>query len=203
MRKLTSALAALLAIAILVQPLRAQVAWDAPLLVSPATPSGWGIHLVDPWPGGGVGVLATWRDGSSTGFRLGVAEGWRGETAVYGGVDLSGRVARHSGEFPLDVDWVAGVGAGIGEGTLVSFPIGLTMGRLLRADGATFNPYLAPRLRVDGWIGTPRRHRGLRMNLGLDLGLDVGLTQGWSIRFGATMGDPDAVSIGIGTALPR
>jgi len=28
-------------------PLKAQVAWDGPLLVGPETPTGWGIYLVD------------------------------------------------------------------------------------------------------------------------------------------------------------
>jgi hypothetical protein len=201
MRSIVSGLMAGLTALTLAQPVQAQVAWDAPLLVSPGSPTGWGIYLVDPWPGSGIGALATWRAGGPIGFRLGVAEGWRGDLAVYGGIDMSGPLARHSSEFPLDVDWVTGAGVSVGESALISFPLGLSMGRVIRADGATFNPYFAPRARLDAWLGDPRPRRGARLNLGVDLGVDLSFQPGWAIRFGATLGDPDAIAIGISSSL--
>lgn len=185
-------------------PAAAQVAWDAPLLVAPQSQPGWGLFLVDPSPGEGLGFLGTWRGNGPVGFRLGLAEGWRDELAVYGGVDLSGGLLRSSGDQPFNVDWVAGAGLGAGEAILLSFPLGLTVGAVFQGDGFSVGPYLTPRLVLDAWMGDDdsdgpgnRRDRDdVDLDLAADLGVDVGFGARWSLRFGVTLGDREALAIG-------
>ena len=179
-------------------PAQGQVAWDSPLLLSPESPAGVAVFLTDPWPGGGIGFLATWKGTGNLGFRGGVAEGWMGDLAVYGGMDASGRLVTRSDEFPLDVDWVTGVGLGIGEAALLSAPLGVSIGRGIQADDVWFNPYFAPRVVLDAWLGSDRPRDGLELNLAVDLGIDVAFQPDWTIRFGATLGDREALVIGMG-----
>ena len=176
---------------------QAQVAWDAPMLAPPEAPTGWGLYLTDPAPGSGIGALGTWRGADRMGLRAGVAEGRRGDAAFYGGVDVMGGVVRHSADFPLDVDWLVGAGVSVGERGLVSFPLGLTLGRALDANGATFLPYVTPRLVVDGWFGGDRGPSGMELELAFDLGLDLAFRPGWAVSFGATFGDRSALAIGL------
>jgi len=178
-------------------PVQAQVAWDAPLLVPPAPRTGWGIYLVDPSRGSGIGVLGTWRASSNLGFRGGLADGRRDTLAAYGGVDISGSLIRGSSEVPFDMDWVAGAGASVGDAALLSFPLGLTLGGSLDADGIRFEPYATPRVVLDAWLGSDRPRDGLRLGAAVDLGVDVVLDPRWSFRFAGTLGDRRALAIGV------
>ncbi len=178
-------------------PAAAQVAWDAPLLVPPSPRGGWGVYLVDPTPGSGIGFMATWRAQSNLGFRAGLADGRRNTLALYGGADLSGRILRNSPDVPFDMDWVAGAGIGIGDAVLLSFPLGLTLGGALNADGVIFEPYATPRIVLDAWMGSDRPRDGLRLGAAVDLGVDVLFNPSWAIRFGGTVGDRNALAIGV------
>lgn len=189
-------------VVLIAAPAQGQVAWDGPLLVSPGTPAGWGVFLVDPDPGSGIGVLGTWRGTESHGFRVGLAERRRGRLSGYGGADISGPITRASINFPFDVDWVTGVGLGVGDAILFSVPLGMSLGRAVEADGVLFNPYVAPRVIVDAWMGSNRPRSGLHLSLAVDLGLDVAFDPSWAIRFGASMGDRDALAIGLSFRLP-
>jgi hypothetical protein len=183
-------------------PARSQVVWDAPLMVAPATPAGWGVYLVDPHPGSGIGVMTTFRptSGPGVGYRLGLAEYRRrgsdgdGRLAVYGGVDISGMLLRHSQEFPLDVSWVSGVGLGIGNDVRVTAPLGVSIGRDVESDGIWFNPYVTPRVGLDALFGGGS---DLQLTLNVDLGVDIGFDPGWAIRFAGTLGDHRALAIGM------
>ena len=181
----------------------AQAAWDAPLLLPPRPQPGLGIFLGD-MSGGGLGVLGTWR--SSTwdyGLRLGLAEGTGDEDlTVFGGADFMGPINTATSDFPVDIDWVAGVGAGIGDGVLISVPAGLTLGFSFQAEEARFIPYLTPRVLLDAAFGQANRDSDLDLGLAVDLGLDLRLMRGGplagkSIRFGASIGDRDALALGI------
>jgi len=187
----------ILALTLPALPAQAQVAWDSPLLLPPAPRGGWAVYLVDPAPGPGVGFLATWRADTNLGFRAGLAEGRRRTMAAYGGVDLSGRLIRESADVPFDVDWVTGAGLSIGDAVLLSFPLGLTLGGFLEADGVRFEPYATPRVVLDAWLGSDRPRDGLRLGAAVDLGVDVLFNPRWSIRFGGTLGDREALAIGI------
>ena len=183
--------------------LEAQVAWESPMLMAPAQPGGFGVYLTDPDPGSGIGALLTWRSAgspSSLGFRIGLAEGYRGELAASGGVDFQAPIHSAGASFPLDVVVVAGIGAGVGEYGMVSLPFGVTLGRVLTFDGVRFTPYVTPRLSLDGHMGGRRPRRGADLELIVDLGADISFDPAWAIRFGASFGGRNALAIGV--ALP-
>lgn len=176
-----------------------QVAWDSPFLTPPGNDLGVGVYLMEA-ADGGVGAMVHWRNSpapSGFGLRGGIAEDNDEDIAVFGGIDFAGRLTRASGEFPLDVDWVAGVGASIGDGLLISLPLGLTVGRTFTSEGIGFTPYLTPRLVLDGLIDDDDRGgEDLDLDVGVDLGIDIEFQPTWLIRFGATFGR-DAIAVGI------
>jgi hypothetical protein len=181
----------------------AQTAWDSPLLLPPRPEDGFGIFLMD-MHHGGIGVMGTWRSPTwNYGLRAGLSEGWRGEDiAVFGGIDYMGSLTRASQDFPLDIDWIFGAGLGISHGVRVSVPLGLTMGHTFRGDGATFTPFLTPRVVLDGWFGSERRGESFDLDFAVDLGLDLRILGGGplrntTIRFAASIADRSAVGIGL------
>jgi hypothetical protein len=142
--------------------------------------------------------MGTWRGAGPLGFRVGVADE-RGDDglAIFGGLDLTGNLLRASSDFPLDVAWVAGAGLGVGDNILVSFPLGLTLGRDLVTDGIRFTPYFTPRVVLDAWFGDDRPNDDLSLDFALDIGADIAFSPSWAIRFAGTVGDRDAVAIGL------
>lgn len=179
-------------------PVESQVHWESPFMVAPNSPAGWGLYLVDPAPGSGIGVLSTWRGSAAPGgigFRLGLAEGVRGELAVYGGFDASGFLLRRSQDFPMDLLWVTGAGASVGDRAFLAFPLGVSLGREFEADGVWFNPYASPRVVLDARFGDD--DDDLDLDLAVDLGVDIGFDPGWTIRFAGTVGDRSALAIGM------
>ena len=197
MRKNLTALLAAAYFLLAASPGAAQVAWDSPLMVAPNTPAGWGVYLVDPSPGGGIGVLSTWRASTAPGglgFRLGLAEGHRDRLAVYGGLDYSGMLLRSSADFPMDVAWVTGVGLGVGSNAILSAPLGVSLGRDFEADGVWFNPYVTPRVVLDAHFGG---NGDLDLGLVVDLGIDLAFDPGWAIRFAGSVGDRSALAVGM------
>ncbi len=197
MRKLTTGVIVGALLAVVAPPVQGQVAWDSPFMVAPNTPAGWGVYLVDPSPGDGIGVLTTFRSSSAPGglgYRLGLAEGAGDDLAVYGGLDASGFLLRRSGDFPLDVAWVTGLGLGAGDDVLVSFPLGAALGRDFQADGVWFNPYLGPRVVLDAWFGDGS---DMDLRLSVDLGVDVSFDPGWAVRFAGSLGDREGLAIGL------
>lgn len=205
-RAAAAALAGLLATSV---PGSAQVAWDAPSLMAPGSPAGWGVHLFDPDPGD-IGVFATWRSEPAPvglGFRFGVAEDGRDDLSFLAGVDVSGAIHRGTGDPPLDVIWFAGGGIGFGDDALVSFPAGISLGWSFAGDEVAFRPYVAPKVVLDAFLGDddvdpddrPRRFRDddLDLEAAVEIGMDLAFTPSFAIRAGASLGDRDAVSIGI------
>lgn len=181
----------------------AQAAWDSPLLLPPRPQPGLGIFLAD-MEGSGLGVLGTWRSSTwNYGLRFGLAEGSGDEdVSVFGGVDYMGPINTASSDFPLDIDWVLGAGAGIGDGVRLSVPAGLSLGFSFQGEDARFIPYITPRVIMDATFGHADRDSDLDLGVAVDLGLDLRLLRGGalagkSIRFGASVGDRDALAIGI------
>lgn len=185
---------------------QAQVYWDSPFHMGPDLTDGLGLHLVDPdrpGPGSGVGAMVTWRRGSipgGIGLRFGLAEGFRDDLTGFGGVDVSGLLLARTEEFPLDLIWATGAGAGIGDYALISFPLGLYVGRSFVGDGVRFSPYAGPRLNLDGHLGREAPQGAdddeLDLIFALDLGGDIVFGDGLAVRFGASVGDRNALSIG-------
>jgi len=182
-------------------PAEGQVAWDSPQLISPATPGGLGIYLVEAHPGDGLGVLTTWRGSrgpDGVGFRLGIAEGRGDDLSVFGGVDFSGVFYPHTNEFPLDVMWASGVGLGVGNYAILSVPFGVVLGRSLDADGVVFTPYFSPRLFLDAFLGDDNDRRdNLDLGFAMDIGADVAFGASFDLRFAASLGDRETLAIGL------
>ncbi len=176
-----------------------QVAWDSPMLMVPRGQPGLGLFLIEA-AGGDLGVMGTWRSSrnpQTLGFRVGLAEDdFDSDLAIFGGVDIAGTLTRESRDFPLDVDWVLGAGASIGDDFLLSVPAGLSVGHTFTGDGARFVPYVTPRIVLDAFFGD-NRNDDLELDAAVDLGLELAFQRNWAIRFGATLGDRDALAIGI------
>ncbi|HEX7119273.1 MAG TPA: hypothetical protein VF212_10820 [Longimicrobiales bacterium] len=174
----------------------AQVAWDSPMLMVPRGQTGLGLFLMEA-AGGDLGFMGTWRaaSGRGLGLRIGIAEDNTDDIAVFGGVDFASPLTRASNEFPLDVDWVLGAGASVGDDFVLSIPAGITVGRTLDADGARFVPYATPRVILDAFFGDGDDE--LELDVAVDLGVELAFERAWAIRFGATLGDRDALAIGI------
>lgn len=184
----------MLALAVLgVAEARAQVAWDSPMLMPPQPTKGLGIFVIDP-SRGNVGVLGTWRGSGTLGYRMGLAEDFRGDMSVFGGIDARGTLTRANRDFPLDVGWMTGVGLGIGDNALVTFPLGLSVGRAFDADDIRFTPYLTPRVSLDASFGSGS---DLSLHFAADIGIDIAFQPSWKIRFGGTFGDRSALAIGV------
>ena len=191
------------------RPAAAQIAWESPMLIGPGAPAGIGIYLLEPWPGDEFAVLGTYRTAPvpvGLGFRLGLGEGFRDELAVFGGVDVAGSLLSATQDTPLDVVWFAGAGLGIGDDALLSFPLGLSIGAVLDSDGGVrFAPYLAPRIVLDAFICDDdfedrdfcRGDDDLELDLAADIGLDLSFQRSWMIRFAASLGDREALAIGV------
>lgn len=174
-----------------------QVAWDAPLFSPPTPRAGWGVYLTDPAGGDDIGVMSTWRGSGLLGFRVGVADARGDGLDVFGGIDFSSTLLRASSDLPVDISWVGGVGLGGGDDLLLSFPFGVTLGRDLVSDGVRFTPYFTPRVVLDAWFGDDDRDEDLSLDFAFDIGADVAFSAGWAIRFAGTVGDRDAVGIGV------
>ncbi|MDX1566376.1 MAG: hypothetical protein R3223_01165 [Longimicrobiales bacterium] len=188
----------------------AQVPWDTPFQMGPGLSGGLGIHLVDFDTSGvddGLGAMVTWRQGAvpgGMGLRFGLAEGFADDLAVFGGVDFSGFLARETAEFPMDLIWATGLGAGAGDHVLLSFPASLVIGRAFDADGVRFVPYFGPRLDLDAYLGRPEpAGDDLDLAFTVDLGADIVISERATIRFAAAVGgDESHEALSIGLVLP-
>jgi len=176
----------------------AQVAWDSPYLMPPKARRGLGLYLVDV-PGGDLGVMGTWRSSSyNFGIRGGLVDTPGEDLGIFAGVDFLGMLTRSTTEFPLDIDWLMGIGMGVSHGALISAPAGLTIGHDFSGEGVGFTPFISPRVVLDACLDCRRRaDNDLSLDFAVDVGLDLRLTSALTIRFGATLGDRDGVGIGL------
>jgi hypothetical protein len=190
-------IAVLSALLIAAASAEAQIAWDAPPLVSPAAPAGVSLFLFSP-AGGDLGGLLTFRHAAGpvgVGYRFSVTDDGPGDGVAFGaGIDISGFLARGLEESELDVMWFSGAGLGLGDETVVSFPLGALIGWTGGEGGTTLSPYAGGHIALD--ISSLEQDN---VNLGAsaDLGLDIGLSSGLLIRFGASVGDRDALAVGV------
>jgi hypothetical protein len=189
-------------------PASGQIAWEAPMLIAPGAPAGLGLFIMEPWPGDDWAGMLTYRTSPvpvGLGLRVGLGEGVGDDLAVFGGVDLSGYLARTGGDASLEILWFTGAGVGVGDDALFSFPLGISVGADLRSEDVSFRPYVAPRLVLDVCMGDDDPFCRFRDDPGVDvaadLGLDLAFDPSWLIRFAATVGE-DREGVLIGLAVP-
>lgn len=175
--------------------LSAQIRWDSPFLTPPRPTAGYGLFLVDV-AGGGLGAMFTWiPTQTSWGLRLGIADAPRDQVGVFAGGDVSGGITRSNSEFPFDMDWVFGVGVSVADFVILSVPVGLTIGHTFTGQGVTFTPYITPRLVLDAIFDSPDDE--LDLDFTADIGFDLRFRSNFTVRFGATLADREALAIGV------
>ena len=198
--KTKTIIAALAALLLTAPGARGQVAWETPHMMPPGAPRGLGIYLMEVTPGGGLGAMVSYRRADAPaglGFRGGLADGPFDDVSVFGGIDVSGFLVRESSDVPLDVLWSAGLGLGVGEYALLSFPFGVTVGKIFRVEEMTLNPYVGPRLVLDARFGDGAPGDDLDLGLAADVGVDLSFDPRWAIRVGASIGDREALAVGV------
>lgn len=177
----------------------AQLLWEAPLLVAPNAPAGFGLFIAEMEPGEGVAGLVTWRGEAapgSIGFRAGLGEGGDDDVAVFGAFDYSGFIHRRDDAFPLDVAWVTGAGVGVGSFVTLSAPLGASFSYPIVTEDLWFNPYATPFLVLDWFLGD-NTSEDVDLGLAIDLGADLAFSSTWAVRFGVTVGDRQGIAVGL------
>ena len=178
-------------------PSRAQVSWEGPPLVGTATPGGLSLFAIDPGPASGLGFMAQWRQDRGSldiGYRAGLARDAADDVAVFGGIDVSGILARGVEDADVDVRWWTGVGLGVGSELVFSAPVGIVVGWEGRGDDVVFAPYAGGHAVLD--VGTGNGS-AVDLSASFDVGLDLTLVSGWMVRFGASIGGRDALALGL------
>ena len=91
---------------LLAAPVSAQVAFDAPSLIGPASPNGLAIYLTNSDPGDGLagsslgeGRVGEWTGGTARPLGRGVD----GDLALGGGIDISGVLSRGLEDSDIDI----------------------------------------------------------------------------------------------------
>lgn len=174
----------------------AQYRWDGPPLVSPYAPQGPSLLLVGSDRGDALGGLLHWRHDSASlglGYRVGVAQGGD-HVSVFGGVDVSGLLARAVDQADVAVEWWSGLGAGLSDELTVSVPVGLVAAWRGLGEGNVFAPYAGGHTTLS--LSTRNGDRA-RLDASLDVGLDLTLVTGWVVRFGASFFGPGSVAVGL------
>ncbi len=190
----------------LATPAAAQIAWDAPHLTGPHSPTGLGVYWVRPevLPGDDDAVLVTWGlpgTGGAVGLRGGVGKGVVGESAVFGGVELRAPIARHDDVQPLDIEWSAGAGVGVGEYVLLSVPFAVSAGRSWSSGSVWFAPYVSAGATVDYRLGdsdlVPEKEFEVQATAGL--GADIAFDEARRVvlRVATSLGDRQAIALGL------
>jgi hypothetical protein len=106
---------------------------------------------------------------------------------------------RKSAEFPLDLMMTYGAGASWGEYLQIALPVGISGGRMYESPTFRFNPYTSARAVAEGYAGHARPRGDLTVALAIDVGADLtfGSARSFTLRTGASLGDRQAVVLGI------
>ena len=199
-----------LTLVLLAAPLHAQVPWESPQLLSPASPAGLSVFYVDYGlrPNDGTGLLMLYRtQNAPAGFGVRVAstipDGDDGDRLrVSGGVDVAVPMLQHSATFPLDVIWTSGLGASYGHYASVALPVGFAAGRALSGEHIWFNPWLSTRVVFETYIGGGRPDEHFGTALASDIGIDLAFDEHRRVmlRTALSLGDRRAIVIGLSTS---
>jgi len=195
------------AVAITAVPAHAQQ-WGGPLFSSPLQQSRFEILTFDAH-GAGVGVAAAVRPFARVPdlrIRAGIMDGLgtgpfevprvdlrgRQRTAYMAGIDYSVPLAPNAGG-PVRASLVTGVGVGVNASTVVSVPLGISIGY----DGGRVRPYMTPRVVLEHHSNTVYPYmEGFRARAVVDWGVDVDLPIGGTFRAAVTTGSYNGVGLG-------
>lgn len=185
-------------------PAAGQILWDAPRMMGPGSPGGVGVYWLRPdaLPGDGDAVMATLPlPGAPPGVTLrgGAGEGVAGELAGFGGIDVRAPILRHDDAQPLDVEWNAGVGAGLGEYLVISVPVGVSAGRSWSSGSVWFSPYVGLGATMDYRRGDQAPDEELVVEPSGEVGVDLAFDRSrrFILRAAASLGDRQALALGL------
>lgn len=187
---------------------RAQMAWDTPRMVGPESPTGFGVYWLrtsafGPTMDAAMGTFGLPRTGGALSLRGGAATDEEDDFYVFGGIDVRAPIARHTDDQPLDLEWIAGIGAGAPTGgeryALVSLPIAVSAGRSWSSGSVWLAPYVSLGVTFDLHVGAEAPDEEFEWSPTADLGLDLALDPGrrFVVRAGASLGDRNAVAVGL------
>ena len=179
---------------------QAQV-WDAPSFLPPRPGDDIGVYLTQP-DGSDFGLQGIWRQGGNLnlGVRLGYVD-FGGFDSFIAGAETWGALLAAGADLPVDVSWTLGLGAAFGDFTLLSVPLGVTVGRALVLSPVTLQVYAHPRLALIAASNNSNTETDL--DGFFDLGADVHLNEEWKVRLGFTLGGTDAFGIGLARRFGR
>ncbi|NIQ59156.1 MAG: hypothetical protein GWN02_30820, partial [Gemmatimonadetes bacterium] len=157
---------------------RAQ-AFDVPSFMPPRPGDDIGAYISTL---GDFGIQGIWRQQGSLnlGLRLGFID-YDFDDAITVGAETWGGIVRAGPEFPLDVTWTLGLGAGFNGGTtLFEVPLGLSMGRMLDAGTLPIQLYGHPRIALVHFSSDVVDDTDLEFLF--DLGADFHISPDWKLR---------------------
>lgn len=175
--------------------------WDAPSFLPPRPGDDVGIYLSQP-DGSDFALQGIWRQGGNLnlGVRVGYVDSGLSD-ALLAGAETWGALMSAGADFPVDISWTLGLGAAFGDFTLLSVPVGVTVGRVLVLSPVTLQVYGHPRLALvaaSNGNNTTTDLEGF-----FDLGGDVHLNEQWKVRLGFTLGGADAFGVGLARRFGR
>jgi hypothetical protein len=187
-------------------PAAAQIAWDAPRLSGPESPSGLGLYWsrAEVLPGDHNVVFATFSLPGTNGavsVRGGIGTGAGEETAAFGGVDLRAPIARHTDAQPLDLEWSGGAGLGVGEYVLISVPVAVSAGRSWASGSVWFAPYVSMGATFDYRIGEsdamPDEEFEIQATAGIGVDMAFDAARRVVLRVSTAVGERQALALGV------
>lgn len=187
-------------------PATAQLAWDAPRLTGPESPSGIGLYWMraEVLPGDHNAVFGTFSLPGTNGavsVRGGIGTGVAEENAAFGGVDLRAPIARHTDTQPLDLEWSGGAGLGIGEYVLLSVPVAVSAGRSWASGSVWFAPYVSLGATIDYRIGdsdfVPDEEFEIQATAGIGVDMAFDTARRFVLRVSTALGERQAIALGV------
>lgn len=169
-------------------------AFDVPSFMPPHPGDDIGGYLTTQ---GDFGIQGIWRQQGNLnlGLRFGYVDYDRRDGAITIGAETWGEVMEAGRDFPLDITWTLGIGAGFNGGTLFEVPVGLSLGRVLDTEFMPIQVYGHPRIALAVFSNDAGDDTDLEFLF--DLGADFHFNPEWKFRVGATLGDAEAFGVGL------
>jgi hypothetical protein len=176
-------------------PVQAQV--FTPTFMAPRVSNDIGVYYADLGDFALEGIVRGNFGGSNLGLRLGVADFDTDDTVISLGGELRSPI--NAGTAPVDLAFIAGVQALVGDGSSVGIQGGISLGHTFVSPGLTVTPYLAPRLALSDANPDDEFEADFLADLGIDLAFAPNLT----VRFGAQLADGPQADWGLGVSWRR
>lgn len=179
-------------------PLAAQSFFAPGLQPSQITGREATVALID---AGSTGLVGQWRQPLSRPktqltLEAGFLDSDGGSSQLLLGAGVAYQLATVSANLPVDVALTGGLGLSSGGGSSLTIPVGASLGRRFELDGGiAVTPYLHPqlaltRVSVGGYSDSD-------IDLNIDLGANVQIKPTMAIRLGFSLGDSEALALGL------